>query len=107
MDKTYTIAGVSTQGKITKFRVCNGDKDARYKVLERNGCTEINLIDLPSAMSKIDAINYYKSLHPTSDSIRMPNEPAATLPKVKTVSINKNKRVKDAAADLLNAIEES
>jgi len=107
MEKTFTIVGVSTQGKVTKFRVCNGDKEARIKVLERNGCTDINLIDLPQPMTKLEAITAYKAQFPESEGIRMPNEKADTEPKTKTVNIKKGGKTADAAAELLNAIEEA
>ena len=74
MDKTYDLVGVSTQGKITKFRVANGDMAARIKVLERAGCTNINFIKLATPLGKAEAIAAYKAQFPESEGIRMPNE---------------------------------
>lgn len=107
-DKTYTIVGVSTLSKVTKFRFANGDRTARQKVLERGGHTEINLIDLPNAMGKAEAIEHYKSLHPEAAEIRVPNEkPEKPVRAPKTVTIKKGngKRVTDAANELLKAVE--
>jgi hypothetical protein len=106
MDKTFTIVGVSTLGKITKFRVANGDLAARLKVLERNEHTDITLIELSPALSKTDAINHFKATRPEYDEIRMPNEKNEpdTLTKVKTVTIKKGKTT-DAATTLLNDLD--
>lgn len=108
-DKTFTIVGVSTQGKITKFRVANGDLAARIKVLERNEHTEINLITLETPMSKMDAINAFKAQHPETTGVRMPNEkPEATKStKTKTVTIKTGGKVVDAATTLLNEVDDN
>lgn len=111
MDKTFTMVGVSTQAKITKFRVANGDMAQRVKVLERNGHTEISMIELPTAMNKTDAIAFYKTQHPESEHIKFPNEKEAkdaTSPKTpKTITIKKTgDKVTDAAIELLNKVEE-
>lgn len=108
MDKTFTIVGISTQGKITKFRVANGDLAARVKVLERGGHTDINLIELDRPMTKSEAIAAYKAMNPEAADVRVPNEkPAAGTKASKTVTINKtsNKNVTDAASELLDAIK--
>jgi len=55
MSKTFTIAGVSTLGKITKQRFANGSVAGRIKVLARNGHTDIKLFELPKAMDKDEA----------------------------------------------------
>lgn len=51
-DKTFTIAGVSTQFGKTKQRFANGTVANRAKILERAGCTDIKLFDLPHPMTK-------------------------------------------------------
>ena len=105
-DKTFTIVGVSTQGKITKFRVANGDVDARVKVLERAGCTNINFIKLATPLGKLDAIAAYKAQFPDSVDIRLPNEGKVKGTKSpKTDSIKVGGKVTDAAIELLNAVE--
>lgn len=112
MERTFTIVGVSTQAKVTKFRTANGDLNQRVKVLTRNGHTDINLITLENAMSKADAINAFKAQFPEYADIRVPNEKEAKAPKepkVKTVSVRKNskKSTADAATELLKAVEEA
>lgn len=108
MDKTFNLVGVSTYGKITKFRVANGDLEARIKVLERAGCTDINFIQLDQPMGKLEAIAAYKAQFPESSEIRMPNEGKAKTAKntTKTVNIKGPGKVTDAATELLKAIEE-
>lgn len=54
-NKTFTIVGVSTLGRVTKTRFANGSVQSRAKVLTRNGHTDVRLFELPQAMSKDDA----------------------------------------------------
>lgn len=54
-DKTFTIAGVSTQHNKTKQRFANGSVKNREKILERAGCTYIKLFELPNPMTKDEA----------------------------------------------------
>jgi hypothetical protein len=51
-NKTYSVAGVSTQNGQTKIRFAN---DAmRVKILAKNGHTDIDLVDLPREMTKAE-----------------------------------------------------
>ncbi|MFZ9611067.1 MAG: hypothetical protein ACO294_10235 [Methylococcales bacterium] len=53
----FTVAGVSNnKGKI-KVRFCS-DYVLRVKNLQKQGDTDINLIELPIPMTKVDACNY-------------------------------------------------
>ena len=55
-EKTFTLAGVSTLKGETKIRFAN---DAtRVKVLIKNGHTDIDFIDLPSAMNKAEIAEF-------------------------------------------------
>ena len=54
MDKLFKYVGVSNLKGVFKARFAN-DSD-RPTVLRRNGHTEIQLVELPTAMSKIDAV---------------------------------------------------
>ena len=60
-NKTFTIAGVSTLGRITKQRFANGSVAGRTKILARNGHTGITLFELPTAMSKDEAKAYIEA----------------------------------------------
>jgi ribosomal protein L5 len=52
---TYTVAGFSSKNGKVSVRVANGSVTLRTKVLERDGHTNVDLINLPTAMSKDEA----------------------------------------------------
>ena len=98
-DKMFNIVGVSTQGKVTKFRVANGSIVDRTKVLERAGCTDILFMELATPMTKIDAINAFKAAHPQFENVRMPNDTTGT----KSVKVARTKgATTDPATAVLN-----
>ena len=72
MDKTFTIAGTSALNGDTKVRFAN-DLVTRIKVLGRNGHKAINLVELPQAMTKEDAVRYLSTL----DGFKSMDEQAA------------------------------
>jgi hypothetical protein len=59
-EKTFTVAGVSNLKGLYKLRVANST--GRGKVLQANGHTDIRLIELPNAMTKLEAADYLYSL---------------------------------------------
>lgn len=59
-EKTFSVAGVSNLNGVYKLRVANSTD--RVKVLMRNGHEDIRLIQLPSEMTKLEAVNYLMSL---------------------------------------------
>jgi hypothetical protein len=56
-EKMFTVAGTATHKGVTKVRFAN-DLVARIKILNKAGCTNINLVELPHAMSKLEALQY-------------------------------------------------
>ena len=60
MEKLFTVAGTSNLNGVVKFRFAN-DLKSRVKVLQRNGHTDINLMELPEAMSKERAIAFLEA----------------------------------------------
>jgi hypothetical protein len=57
-EKLFTVAGTATNPDgTTKARFAN-DLVARVKILSKNNCTNINLVELPRAMSKLEALQY-------------------------------------------------
>ena len=57
-DKTFSVAGTATNKDGTvKVRFAN-DLVARIKILNKAGCNNINLIELPRAMTKLEALQY-------------------------------------------------
>ncbi len=55
--KMYTVAGVSTSNGKTKVRFAN-DYVGRFKILTKNGHTDVNILELDSAMSKADVCKF-------------------------------------------------
>lgn len=58
-DKLFTVVGTSTLDGKTKVRFANDVM--RIKILAKNGHTNINLIELPQALNKVDAVRYMQS----------------------------------------------
>lgn len=60
-DKFFTVAGTATQNGVTKTRFAN-DMVARVKILTKAGCTNINLVELPRPMTKLEALQHLQSI---------------------------------------------
>jgi hypothetical protein len=61
-DKLFTVAGTATNPNGTvKARFAN-DLVARIKILNKAGCTAINLMELPSPMTKLQALQHLQSI---------------------------------------------
>lgn len=57
-EKLFTVAGTARNADGTvKARFAN-DLVARIKILNKSGCTDINLVELPKAMTKLEALQY-------------------------------------------------
>jgi hypothetical protein len=57
-DKLFTVAGTATNPDgTTKARFAN-DLVARIKILNKAKCTNINMVELPRAMTKLEALQY-------------------------------------------------
>jgi hypothetical protein len=54
--KTFTFAGTCTENGATVYKFANDA--SRAKALERFGCTNVNMIELPAAMAKEAAVTY-------------------------------------------------
>lgn len=67
-EKLFTVAGTATNPDGTvKVRFAN-DLVARVKILTKNNCTNINLIELPRAMTKLEALQYLQELGTAGDA---------------------------------------
>ena len=56
--KLFTVAGTATNADgTTKARFAN-DLVARIKILNKAKCTAINLVELPRAMTKLEALQF-------------------------------------------------
>jgi hypothetical protein len=56
MSKLFTFAGTCTEKGATVYKFANDAN--RAKALERFGCTDVNMIELPFAMGKEAAVDY-------------------------------------------------
>lgn len=56
MDKTFTIAGTSVVDGVKTFRFANGKLNIRVNMLRHCGHDDINLVELPKAMTKVQAM---------------------------------------------------
>ena len=56
----FKVIGISTLNGVTKVRFAN-DMVSRVKILNKDGHKDINLVELPSALSKADCVKYLKS----------------------------------------------
>lgn len=55
-NKTFTVAGYATNSDGTvKVRFAN-DLVSRIKILNKAGCTNVNLVELPRPMTKLEAL---------------------------------------------------
>ena len=61
MSKLFTIAGTSTLNGANTFRFATGKVNVRTAKLKRHGHTDVDLIQLPSSMSKEDAVAFLVS----------------------------------------------
>jgi hypothetical protein len=67
-EKLFTVAGTATNADGTvKARFAN-DLVARIKILNKAGCTDINLMELPRAMTKLEALQYLQEQGVTGDA---------------------------------------
>lgn len=58
-DKLFTVIGTSKLDGVTKVRFANDVM--RTKVLQKHGHTDINLVELDTAMTKLDAVKAIQS----------------------------------------------
>ena len=59
---TFTIAGTSVKNGTTKVRWANGSAENRAKMLDKDGQTDVVLVELPLAMSKLHATKFINTL---------------------------------------------
>ena len=86
-DKQFTVAGVSKLDGEYKVRFANDV--LRIKVLAKHGHEDITLVELPEAMSKLDAVKFIKGLEEfqgASEQSAIADYLDAKTPKAKAVS---------------------
>lgn len=67
-NKLFTVAGTATNPDgTTKARFAN-DLVSRIKILNKAGCTNVNLIELPRPMTKLEALEFLTSQGVSGDA---------------------------------------
>ena len=105
MSKTFKFAGVSKRAGAFKARFANDQM--RVKVLAKSGHTDINLIELPEAMTKLDAVKFIQNLDEFANVVeqvaiadyldRKDEKPAkVAAPKVKATAVKAPAKTKAA-----------
>ena len=59
-NQTFKVAGITTHGTNTKVRFTD-DMVRRIKQFSKGGASRIDLVELPTEMTKIEALNYLAS----------------------------------------------
>jgi len=59
-DKRFSVAGVSTLDGKTKIRFANDTM--RIKILAKNGHSDVELVELPSEMTKAEAVQHLRAV---------------------------------------------
>ena len=105
-NQTFTVAGVSKQKGEFKVRFANDLM--RTKNLTKSGHTDITLVELPGAMTKLDAIKHIATLDEFANVgaraaimdylDRKDEAPKAKGPAVKAAAVKAPKAVKAKAA---------
>lgn len=58
---TFKVAGITTHNTVSKVRFTD-DMVRRVKQFSKGGATRIDLVELPSEMSKVEALKYIQAL---------------------------------------------
>jgi hypothetical protein len=67
-EKLFTVAGTATNPDgTTKARFAN-DMVARVKILTKAKCSNVNLVELPRAMTKLEALQFLQETGVTGDA---------------------------------------
>ena len=67
-EKTFTVVGTATNPNgTTKVRFAN-DLVARVKILTKAGCSNIELMELPKPMTKLEALQFMQEQNKSGDA---------------------------------------
>jgi hypothetical protein len=94
MSKLFTFAGTCTEKGAIVYKFANDAN--RAKALERFGCTDVNMVELPNAMDKEAAVAYLATVGMTAT--KAPRAAKAAKPAVVKVKAAKTARVVAAKA---------
>lgn len=76
-EKLFDVAGTSVKRGEKKLRLANGGAEARKRVLEKDGHTEVRLFDLPRKMTADEARAWVEA---QGDAVPV-HQPKTTVPK--------------------------
>jgi len=100
MSKLFTVAGFSVNEGGRKFRVANGGAAARALKLQRSGHTDIQLVDLPRAMTKEEAFAYVSSEGAAPVAVAMVTKtPKVAKPVAKTKEVPAEKLLEEVGIE--------
>jgi len=89
-EKRFTVAGTSTVNGQSKVRFAN-DLAVRVKTLAKGGHTNIQLITLPTEMTKAEAVEYLQTtgvtINPDIDLTAVGNKQATAAVKTKAAAV--------------------
>ena len=104
--QVFKVAGITTHGDSTKVRFTD-DMVRRIKQFTKGGATRVDLVELPSAMTKVEALKYLQAnaefqspgdqatiADSLSDRVKEVKVKVAKVAKVKVVKVAKVKAVK-------------
>ena len=92
--ETFAVAGVSTREGVIKARFA---KDMmRVKVLAKTGSTDIDLIELPHSMTKVEAVEYLLSIDFDNGNLAVRTALETALDKRAPKAANRDKPKKEA-----------
>jgi hypothetical protein len=100
MSKLFTFAGTCTENGAVVYKFANDAK--RAKALERFGCTNVNMIELPSAMDKEAAVAFLATKGMTAGKAPKVAKTAKAATVKVTMPKGKVKVAKTATADALS-----
>jgi hypothetical protein len=109
-DKLFTVAGTARNPDGTvKARFAN-DLVARIKILNKAGCTDINLVELPEPMTKVAALEYLQAQGMEGDasfavSQRLADKTAAVKKVSKEVTLKTGSQTRIAETRGARAVE--
>ena len=99
MSKLFTFAGTCTEKGATVYKFANDAK--RAKALERFGCTDVNMIQLPNAMDKAAAVAYLAQVGITASKA---TKVAKTAKAEKPAKAKAEKAAKDPVAKVAKRV---
>lgn len=102
---TFNVTGISTLNGKTKVRFAN-DLVSRVKILNKEGHTDIELIELVTPLSKLDCVKYLKTTNlytNFSAAIDAAEEKYTALGSVKVPKAKKEISLADLASRAVNA----